>query len=413
MKKLLLVLLLAACSALAFADVNVMDLGAKGDGETDDTAAFVQALEMAGPGGTVRVPFGKYVITDSLYLDGVTLAGNPDAAWPADDNVLPVILPKNLKKSALTLRRAAAVTGLAFIYSEQNFDKPVKYPVTIDIIGTGCWIRNVKIHGAFDGIRALGEDKPGNPGRLNIENVFMVNIVGTGVYLNGMRDVGLLENVEVWSPNVKMDRDKPVGFHIKGNDGLKLSNCFAFAEKIGFFFEHSDRPGYQGGAMWGPMTDCMADFCGEGIVVTEFDSGRQTDREKDYHCTLTVNGGTYWTHGNTVRIEGCCNCFVMSGCDLRANGGSNVVIHGGKSVSVSGCRMEKGMKEHVWPIAVIDGGDNVMLKDNIMLGTHDGLIINKGCKKLMVTGNIITCDGQAVRDSSPASKNKLIKDNIL
>ncbi|MBR4749376.1 MAG: right-handed parallel beta-helix repeat-containing protein [Abditibacteriota bacterium] len=413
MKRLTFILLLILlCPALLPAEVNVKDLGAKGDGVTDDTAAFIEAVRTAGGNGeTVRVPFGQYVISSSVELDSVTLAGSADAAWPADEKVLPVILPRSLKESPFVLKRAAAVTGICISY-EQNYDKPVKYPVAIDIAGTGCWIRNVKIHGAFDGIRALGEAKPGNPGRLNIENVFMVNIVGTGVYLNGMRDVGLLENVEVWSPNVMMDRDKPVGFHIKGNDGLKLSNCFAFAEKIGFFFEHSDRPGFQKGAMWGTMTDCMADFCGEGIVVSGFDSGREKPEDKDYHCTLTVNGGTYWTHGNTVRIEGCCNCFVMSGCDLRANGGSNVVIHGGKSVSISGCRMEKGMKEHVWPIAVIDGGDNVMLKDNIMLGTHDGLIIGKGFKKLMVTGNIITCGGTAVKDSSPASKYKVIKDNL-
>ena len=95
-KALLLSLLLSLACLAAAAEVNVTDFGARGDGETDDTAAFVQAIEAAGSGGTVRVPFGKYVITDSLYLDGVTLAGNTDAAWPADDQVLPLIMPKSL-----------------------------------------------------------------------------------------------------------------------------------------------------------------------------------------------------------------------------------------------------------------------------------------------------------------------------
>ncbi len=413
MKKILLFALFLSLACLAAqAEVNVKDFGAKGDGATDDTAAFRQAVEEAeARHETVRVPYGEYLLSGGVKLTTVTLAGNPDAAWPADAAALPTIKPTSLKESAFTIDKGAAVTGVCIKY-DQNFSKPVKYPVAIDILGTGCWIRNVKIAGAFDGIRALGEDKPGNPGRLNVENVFMVNVVGTGVYLNGMRDVGLLENVEVWSPNVNMNRDKPVGFHIKGNDGLKLSNCFAFAENIGFFFEHSDRPGFQKGAMWGTMTDCMADFCGEGIVVSGFDSGREKDQEKDYHCTLTVNGGTYWTHGNTVRIEKCCNCFVMSGCDLRANGGSTLVVRGGKNVSVSGCRMEKGMKEHVWPAVVLEGGDNVMVKDNIIAGTHDGIIINKGWKKLMVTGNIINAGLKAIKDSTPVSKNKLIRDNL-
>lgn len=43
--------------------VNVKDKGAKGDGETDDSAAIQAAIdEAAGPGGTVLVPDGVYMI---------------------------------------------------------------------------------------------------------------------------------------------------------------------------------------------------------------------------------------------------------------------------------------------------------------------------------------------------------------
>lgn len=58
-----------------FADmVNVRDFGAKGDGVTDDTEAIQAALQanFDRDGGTVFVPAGTYVLTDTLYLGGNT-----------------------------------------------------------------------------------------------------------------------------------------------------------------------------------------------------------------------------------------------------------------------------------------------------------------------------------------------------
>jgi polygalacturonase len=43
--------------------INVKDKGAKGDGETDDTAAIQAAIdEVGGTGGTVLVPKGTYTV---------------------------------------------------------------------------------------------------------------------------------------------------------------------------------------------------------------------------------------------------------------------------------------------------------------------------------------------------------------
>ena len=57
---------------------NVRDFGAKGDGQTDDTAAFQRALDAAGKagGGTVKVPRGIYFFAGHLKVpSAVTLAG--------------------------------------------------------------------------------------------------------------------------------------------------------------------------------------------------------------------------------------------------------------------------------------------------------------------------------------------------
>lgn len=56
---------------------NVRDFGALGDGSTDDSAAFVKALERAaGSGGSVTVPAGRFVVKKTLKIrDGVTVEG--------------------------------------------------------------------------------------------------------------------------------------------------------------------------------------------------------------------------------------------------------------------------------------------------------------------------------------------------
>lgn len=58
------------------AAVNVLDFGAKGDGTTDDTAAFQSALTALVNGGVLYVPLGRYKLTDTLVLTtGVTVQG--------------------------------------------------------------------------------------------------------------------------------------------------------------------------------------------------------------------------------------------------------------------------------------------------------------------------------------------------
>ncbi|HEX6718765.1 MAG TPA: glycosyl hydrolase family 28-related protein, partial [Pyrinomonadaceae bacterium] len=47
--------------------VSVKDFGAKGDGKTDDTAAFLKALATV-KSGAIEVPAGHYIITDILEI---------------------------------------------------------------------------------------------------------------------------------------------------------------------------------------------------------------------------------------------------------------------------------------------------------------------------------------------------------
>lgn len=63
-----LVLVVAAEKKVAGKTVNVRDLGAKGDGLSDDTEPLVQALKQAAGGGTVLLPPGTYAVTRCLEV---------------------------------------------------------------------------------------------------------------------------------------------------------------------------------------------------------------------------------------------------------------------------------------------------------------------------------------------------------
>ena len=58
------------------AEASVKDFGAKGDGKTDDTAAFQRAVKEAG-GKVIAVPPGRYVLTDIIEISdsGTVLQG--------------------------------------------------------------------------------------------------------------------------------------------------------------------------------------------------------------------------------------------------------------------------------------------------------------------------------------------------
>lgn len=67
---------------LSLGSVNIKSFGAVGDGKTDDTAAFEQALQQ---GGTVVVPAGKYRLTRNLAVtDAVHLCLASDAVLQVD-----------------------------------------------------------------------------------------------------------------------------------------------------------------------------------------------------------------------------------------------------------------------------------------------------------------------------------------
>ena len=177
---------------------NVRDFGARGDGKTDDTMAFESALAAAAQAPTgrcVRVPPGQYRLTRSLTLDSTLLIGLEAGGFPADTRPLPQLLVDvPAPQPCLIAKTGASVHGLELEFRRAKPDTVFGPGVKIE--GGGVSLSNLLLHNPTLGIVADGRV---NCGRVNLENIFMVNPAEIGVHFEYGLDVVTFRNVHVWN----------------------------------------------------------------------------------------------------------------------------------------------------------------------------------------------------------------------
>lgn len=80
--------------------VNARDLGAKGDGVTDDTAALEAAIRQAAPDGTLVLPTGTYAVSRTLDIpDGLVLQGSGMHQTVIANLQIPSVEPRTLTET--------------------------------------------------------------------------------------------------------------------------------------------------------------------------------------------------------------------------------------------------------------------------------------------------------------------------
>jgi hypothetical protein len=351
--------------------IDVRSLGAVGDGKADDTAAFERAIALGRQNGQpVRVPRGRYRITRTLELKAQELTGAENAAWVADEVTLPTILPEVPDGPAIRLLGGGAVHGLYF-FQDWKGGQPSERPAIIQLAGVGTRVSEVKIQNAWDGISADGKS---NVGRALIRDCFLVDIHNVGIRMLGTWDVSWISRVEVWSPASKRFLAHGIGFLIGKNDLLLLSDCFVFSADRGYKFVESVPGSEIRGTMWGSMSNCTADFCGIGIEV-------------DGAHTLSLAGGTYWTHHSGILIHGKGAQVRMSGLEMKSNSGPCIDIQGGSLVAVAGCQLRREMARFVAPTLRITGGETVAVSGCVISSTSTAVEVAEGLTGVVLSGN--------------------------
>jgi len=373
------------------ADVNVRDLGAVGDGATDDTAAINTALASAEANGPVCfMPPGKYRVNGALVVPaGVTLKGASGGVPHSEHPIGTVLLAYGGRgqpdgEPLVTLRPNAVIREMVIHYPEQSLPDVAPYPWTIRVDGELCQILDMTLTNPY---QALDLGTNGNELH-TVRNVFGCPL-NVGVYIDQCTDIGRIENVH-FNPNFwtrmalepKFDGDikaylekNLIGFKIGKTDWEFISNCFVIFPKIGYHFD--DFGHGPGNAV---ISQSGSDICPVAVRV---------DRTQGHAGVQFVNGQFMATIEVAETNEGpvkLANCGFWGVSETR----SQIDKRGPSTLVVNGCHFTgwdaRGQGD---PCIRAAGGRVAITGCEFMDGGKTDIVLEEGLTAAAITGNLL------------------------
>jgi hypothetical protein len=403
---------------------SVRDFGAKGDGTTDDTAAFQEALDAAGQarGGTVLADRGNYFFAGHLDVpNAVTLQGiwksvpshlgirDGNRERPTDDGTTFLITENEGNENGapfIRLNDNSTLSGVVLYYPRQNpAVEPRIYPYAIASRGKNPAVLDVEMLNPYNGIDLSGSERH-----------LLRNISGQplrrGVYVDNVFDVGRIENVHFnpwWSgagnsAAYQWEMANGEAFIFGRSDWEYMLNTFCFGYKTGYKFIHTARGECNGNFLGIGADDCRTSVLVEqsapfGLLIgngqfTSFHGPDPTEVEVGpaNQGVVRFSNCAFWGPGNQVAKIAGGGTVGFSDCtfcdwDTKNEGRAAVQAVGG-SVLVRGCDFQKDKTQ-------VDLGTNVqraVISDNLIRGKLR--VINHSARKFQIHDNASDADGE-------------------
>lgn len=412
-------LLTGGLETMAQTDVyNVRDFGAKGDGKTDDTAAFQRALDEAGKagGGVVYAPRGLYLFKGHLVVpNGVTLKGVWESV-PAHNGIRDAGLPKPTDDGTtflvtegagseegapfITLNTNSTLKGVVIYYPDQKTDDvPIPYPWAIAMRGKNPAVLDVELLNPYNGIDATQNE------RHLIRNVHGQPL-RRGVLVDQIYDIGRIENVHFnpwFSMKPKLfewQMQNGEAFIFGRSDWQYVLNTFCYGYRIGYRFIQTKAGVCNGNFLGIGADDCLVavqvdQTAPMGILITngEFVSFRGSDptmvRVAPSHSgTVRFVNCAYWGPNKQIAViegtgtVGFSDCTFMQ-WDKDREGRSAIQARGG-TVLVRGCEFRDNRPQ----VEIGEGVRRAVITDNVMTG--EVRITNRSTGAVQISGNVGT-----------------------
>jgi hypothetical protein len=387
---------LAAAELPPPAMLLVTDFGAKGDGKTDDTAAFQNALDKSNQngGGVVLAPRGNYFFAGHLNVpNAVTLKGiwesvpshigirNSGAAKPTDDGTTFLATADAGKEEGvpfITLNNNSTLKGVVIYYPDQNpAEEPKSYPWTIAMRGKNPAVMSVELLNSYNGIdamhneRHLIRDVQGQPLR-------------RGIMVDDIYDIGRIENVHFnpwWSMQDKLFRwqqEHGEAFIIGRSDWQYMFNTFCFGYNVGYKFIQTSK-----GVCNGNFLGLGADDCFTAVLV-----------ENCAPMALLISNGEFVSfHGpdptmvrigtnNTGSVR-FVNCAFWGPCNQIAR------IAGKGTVGFSDCTFVQWDRKNEGRHALQAGSGTIMVRGCEFRENKPQIELGEAVRRAVISDNIV------------------------
>ena len=263
----------------------VETFGAKGDGQTDDTAAIQKAIDAAAAagGGSVLLKVARYFTTGTFVLPaGVILCGAVEGPFdvsgvnPAVTTIAPTLLVTNSSSQFITLSGVGAgVTDLLFHYPNQvatSASAPKVYPYTIVESSPGAKVVRSTVTNAYNFLdieigRVLAQDLfigALNIG-VNIDHTYdfvILNHVHNGVFWDEVESASYPQPIDTWVLN------HGTALVVNQMDALVMHDFFVFSRFTGIVLTASpdlSEPGFR--CSWGTGSDIDLETVQYGIIA--------------------------------------------------------------------------------------------------------------------------------------------------
>ncbi len=374
-------------------DLSVKSYGAKGDGSTDDTAAFQNAIAAAqsGKNNGVYVPMGTYVITSTLTLYQMELVGKFAGGWAADTMPLPTLLIHQLTAPGLILQDGASVHGIAVKY-DAGTPTTTNAPA-VSLQGEGITLSSLRIQSPYDGITT---PTTATPNRARLTDIFIVQPTHVGVQISKCSDFVQFQHVEVWCNSAFSTGP---GFNLGSIAGGSFNGLVAYQCTPGIQIYTDTTPG--GGTFTGNLVNCCTDASTTGLNIIGDHQVKVT--AGDWDCEFwgaTING----TNAQVSIVGG----------KWHANSQEAIMVYQAKNVVIDSCIFYRSTPYGTgWtnnPLVWISNATTATVNGCQFLPGSTGLELDSQVQRAVVVGNSFEAGGIV---NNMTSTKQSITNNLL